>query len=125
MNPGLANLLGLVSANLCDRIDSISVLESVDSTGYDSPDTELLVGFARPIDDPDLPAMTEAGTAVFGDAVRLMADGLGLGLDEIRCRAEYAQTTEHLDLGSWSIEPGCVSSLGIVRRKVRSRAAGC
>src|SRR4051812_10079310 len=28
MNPGLANLLGLVSAGLCDRIDSISVLES-------------------------------------------------------------------------------------------------
>ena len=113
MNPGLANLLGLVSAGLCDRIDSISVLESVDSTGYDSPDTELLVGFGRPIDDPDLPAMTEVGTAVFGDAVRLMADALGLGLDDIRCVAEYAQTTEHLDLGSWSIEPGCVAGVAV------------
>ena len=52
MNPGLANLLGIVSAGVCDRIDSITILESVDSTGYDSPDTELPVGFARPIDDP-------------------------------------------------------------------------
>lgn len=111
MNPGLANLLGLVSAGLCDRIDSVSVLESVDSTGYDSPETELLVGFGRPIDDPDLPAMTEAGTAVFGDAVQLMADALGLPLDDIRCDAEYAQTTEHLDLGSWSIGPGCVAGV--------------
>src|SRR5437879_1616584 len=38
MNPGLANLLGIVSAQLCDRVDSVKVLESVDSTGYDSPD---------------------------------------------------------------------------------------
>jgi 2,4-diaminopentanoate dehydrogenase len=113
MNPGLANLLGLVSAGLCDRVDSISVLESVDSTGYDSADTELSVGYGRPIDDPELPAMTEAGTAVFGDAVRLTADALGLELDEVRCVPEYAQTTEHLDLGSWSIEAGCVAGVSV------------
>ena len=113
MNPGLANLLGLVSAGICDRIDSITVLESVDSTGYDSPETELPVGFGRPIDDPELPSMTAAGTAVFGDAVHLTADALGLELDSVRCEAEYAQTTEHLDLGSWSIEPGCVAGVAI------------
>jgi hypothetical protein len=28
MNPGFANLLGLVSAGICDRVDSITVLES-------------------------------------------------------------------------------------------------
>ena len=55
MNPGFANLLGIVSAGLCDRIDSVTVLESVDSTGYDSPDTERSVGYGRPIDDPELP----------------------------------------------------------------------
>ena len=85
MNPGLANLLGIVSASVCDRIDSITILESVDSTGYDSPETELPIGFARPIDDPDLASMTEAGTAVFGDAVRLVADALGLELDDVVC----------------------------------------
>ena len=68
MNPGLANLLGVVSASICDRIDTITITESVDSTGYDSPETELPVGFARPLDDPGLPAMTESGTVVFGDA---------------------------------------------------------
>ncbi len=113
MNPGLANLLGLVSAGLCDRVDSISVLESVDSTGYDSPETELLVGFARPIDDPDLLAMTAHGTAVFGDAVRMMADALGIELDDVRCEAEYAQTTEDLDLGSWTIAAGCVAGVAV------------
>ncbi len=113
MNPGMANLLGLVSAGVCDRIDSITIVESVDSTGYDSPETELPVGFARPIDDPGLPAMTEAGTAVFGDAVRLVADALGLALDDVRCEAEYAQTTEALDLGSWKIPSGCVAGVAV------------
>ncbi len=102
MNPGFANLLGIVSAGICDRIDSVSVLESVDSTGYDSPETEIPVGFGRPIDDPALPAMCEAGTAVFGDAVRFMADALGVQLDDVRCESSFAQTTEDLDLGSWS-----------------------
>ena len=111
MNPGFANLLGLVSAGLCDRVDSISVLESVDSTGYDSPDTERSVGYGRPIDDPELPALTRAGTAVFGDAVHLMADALGLTLDEVRCDAEYAATTEDLDLDTWSIPAGHVAGV--------------
>ena len=113
VNPGFANLLGIVSAGLCDRVDSIRILESADSTGYDSPETELPVGFGRPIDDPELLAMTTHGTAVFEDAVRLVADGLGLELDDVRCEADYAQTTEDLDLGSWSIAAGCVAGVDV------------
>lgn len=113
MQPGLAQLLAIVSGQACDRIDSISVLESVDSTGYDSADTELSVGFGQPIDHPGLPAQTAAATAVFGDAVHLMAGALGLEFDEIRCDAEYAQTTEDIDLGSWTIAAGCVAGVAI------------
>jgi hypothetical protein len=69
------------------------------------------VGFGRPIDDPALPEMTRQGTAVFEDAVRLTGDALGIELDEVRCESEYAMTTEHLDLGSWSIEAGCVAGV--------------
>ncbi|MCB0994493.1 MAG: hypothetical protein KDB21_05345, partial [Acidimicrobiales bacterium] len=123
MNPGLANLLAIVSGQVCDRIDSISVLESADTTGYDSPETELPVGFGQPIDHPGLQEMTEHGTAVFGDAVRLMADSLGIELDEIRCRAEYAQTTEDLDLGSWSIAAGCVAGTDISWQGIRDGRA--
>ena len=56
-------------------------------------------------------------TKVFGDAVRLVADALGLELDSVRCEAEYAQTTEDLDLGSWSIPAG-------LRRGCRGELAG-
>jgi hypothetical protein len=89
----------------------VRVLESVDSTGYDSGDTEMSVGYARPIDDPELPELAKKGTAVFGDAVYLLGDALGVTFDEVRCETEFAQTTEDLDLGSWSIDAGCVAGV--------------
>ncbi len=111
INPGFAELMAIVSASVSDRIDKITITESADSTAYDSPATEIPVGFGRPIDDPDLPRMTAAGTAVFEDAVRLVADALGVELDEVVCEAEYAATTADLDLGSWKIAAGCVAGV--------------
>jgi hypothetical protein len=111
INPGLAELLSIVTAGICDRVDKITITESADTTLYDSPATELPAGFARPVDDPDLQVMTANGTAVFGEAIAMVADALGVELDEIVCEAEYAQTTEDLDLGSWTIPAGCVAGI--------------
>jgi hypothetical protein len=111
INPGFAELLAITTASLSDRIDKVTINESADTTFYDSPATEKPAGFARPIDDPELPAMTAQGTAVFGEAVALVADALGVELDDIVCEAEYAQTTEDLDLGSWTIPAGHVAGL--------------
>jgi hypothetical protein len=109
VSPGFAELVAIVSAMVCNRIDKVTVNEAADTTFYDSPETEKPVGFGRPIDDPDLQQMATTGTAVFGEAVRLMADALGVELDEVRCVAEFAQTTADLDLGSWTIPAGCVA----------------
>jgi 2,4-diaminopentanoate dehydrogenase len=111
INPGFAELLAVVTANICDRIDKVTIAESADTTLYDSPTTELPAGFARPIDDPELPAMTAKGTAVFGEAVAMVADAIGIELDDIVCSAEYAQTTEELVLESWTIPAGCVAGI--------------
>jgi hypothetical protein len=111
VSPGFAELLAIVASGICDRVDKITVSEAADTTFYDSPDTERPAGFGVPIDSPDLPGMAERGTAVFGEAVRLIGDALGVELDEIRCDAEYAQTTERLDLGSWTIDAGCVAGV--------------
>jgi hypothetical protein len=111
VNPGFAELFAILSATICDRVDKVTVTESADTTFYDSPATEIPVGFGTPIDHPDLQAMTAAGTGVFGDGVRLVADALGVELDDVRCEAEYAQTTEDLDLGSWTIAAGCVAGV--------------
>ncbi len=41
----------------------------------------------------------------------MVADALGVELDEVRCVAEHAQTTADLDLGSWTIAAGCVAGV--------------
>ena len=42
------------------------------------------------------------GTAVFGEAVALVADALGVELDEIVCEAQYAKTTEDVTINAHS-----------------------
>lgn len=112
VNPGFAEMIAVMSSTICDRIDKITVTESGDSTLYDSPATEMPAGFGQPIDNPNLQAMTAEGTGVFRDALMLMADALGIELDEVRCEAEYAQTTADLDLpGPWRIKKGCVAGI--------------
>src|SRR5215831_11094094 len=111
ISPGWAELLGLVLAGISSRIDKITISEAAHTALYDSPDTERPAGFGRPIEHPDLQKMTAEGTAVFGEAVAMVADALGVELDEIVCKAEHAKTTTDLDLGSWQIAAGCVAGV--------------
>ncbi|HWP65954.1 MAG TPA: dihydrodipicolinate reductase [Candidatus Limnocylindria bacterium] len=111
INPGFIEMLAIAVAGVCDRIDKITISEAAHTMGYDSPDTERPAGFGRPIDDPDLQRMTADGTGVFGEAVAMVADALGVELDDVVCRAEYAKATEDLDLGSWRIAAGCVAGI--------------
>ncbi|OBH98105.1 dihydrodipicolinate reductase [Mycobacterium sp. E2733] len=114
INPGFIQLFAIVSAGLSDRVDKVSMLESADTTIYNSPATEIPMGFGYPIDQPGLPAITEKGSGVFRDAVLLIADALGVELDEVRCEVEYAQTTEDLELpGDWTIAKGCVAGVDV------------
>lgn len=113
VSPGFAELLAIVSAMVCNRVDKVTVNEAADTTFYDSPDTERPVGFGQPIDNPELARMAEKGTAIFGEAVRLVADALGVELDEIRCVPEFAQTTADLEMASWTIPAGCVAGVYI------------
>ena len=122
VSPGFAEMLAIVAGTACDRIDKITIAESADTTLYDSPETERPVGFDMAIDDPDLAPMAAKGTAVFAEAVRLVADALGIELDEITCVSEYAQTTEDLPMASWTIKAGHVAGVfaswqGIVNGK--------
>ncbi|OBJ80711.1 dihydrodipicolinate reductase [Mycobacterium gordonae] len=113
VSPGFAELLAIVSAMVCNRVDKVTVNEAADTTFYDSPDTERPVGFGQPIDNPELAQMAEKGTAIFGEAVRLVADALGVELDEIRCVPEFAETTADLEMASWTIPAGCVAGVYI------------
>jgi 4-hydroxy-tetrahydrodipicolinate reductase len=111
VSPGFAELVAGTIAGICSRVDKVVVSETADTTFYDSPDTERAAGFGHPIDHPGLADMARAGTAVFGEAVAMVADMLGVELDEIVCESEFAQTTEDLVMKSWTIAAGHVAGV--------------
>jgi hypothetical protein len=113
VSPGYVELVAVALANASDRIDYVLISEEADTTAYDSPPTEIPVGFGRPLDDPALPGMTAAATVVFSEAVALVGDALGVVFDEIVCEAEYAKTTKELDLGSWTLAKDTVAGVVI------------
>lgn len=121
MNPGLANVLAIVSTQACERVDQVRVLESVDSTGYDSFETEAKIGFGKRPDAPGLVDDAREATAVFGDAVAVMADALGVELDEITFDIDFGLATADNELGYVTIEAGCISA---VDGRWRGRAHG-
>jgi 4-hydroxy-tetrahydrodipicolinate reductase len=111
VSPGFAEVVAITIAGVSSRIDKVTVKEQADTTFYDSPDTERPVGFGLPIETPDLQDMAREGTAVFGEAVAMVADALGVELDEIVCEAEFAKTTEDVVMASWTIPAGCVAGV--------------
>jgi hypothetical protein len=111
ISPGFVELMGIAAANICDRIDKVTINEASDTTLYDSPDTERPAGFGRHIDDPELAGMAANGTAVFAEAVAMVADAIGVELDDIVCEAEYAKTTEDVVMDSWTIPSGHVAGV--------------
>jgi hypothetical protein len=114
INPGFIQLFAIVTAGISDRVDRISIIESFDTTIYNSPTTEIPMGFGYPIDDPELRSITEKGSGIFREAVLLVADALGTELDDVRCEVEYAQTTADLQLpGDWTIAAGCVAGIDV------------
>ena len=114
MNPGFIEMYALHTAGICNRVDKITIIESGDSTEYDSPETEAPAGFGQPLDHPALQEMTRDATKVFEDGLRMMAVGLGIELDEVRCHTTYSATTVDLDLpGDWHLPAGTVGGMVI------------
>lgn len=111
VNPGFVNLFALVSTQICDRVDQVRVLESVDASAYESKETQEGVGFAHALDEPSLAERTRNASAVFGDAVALMGDALGVELDDITFGVDYAPATADNDLGFMTIPEGTVAGI--------------
>jgi 4-hydroxy-tetrahydrodipicolinate reductase len=106
MNPGLAQILTIVHSNDVADIEHVTCTESVDVSCHHSVETWEAVGFGLPVDDPRLPGMVEQYTRVFEDAVRLMADCLGMELDEVRFEYEFGACTKDVDLGWYRLPKG-------------------
>ena len=110
MNPGLAQILGIVHSADVAEIENVTVTESVDVSCHHSVDTWKAVGYGRPVDDPTIPESLHKYTAVFADSVYLMADAFGLELDEVTFGHELGACTEDVDLGWYFLPKGSLGA---------------
>ena len=110
MNPGLNQILGVVCSADVAEIENITTIESVDVSCHHSADTWQEVGYGRPVDDPEIPAMLEKYTRVFADSVLMMADCFGLQLDDVTFTYELGACTKDVDLGWYQLPKGSLGA---------------
>jgi 4-hydroxy-tetrahydrodipicolinate reductase len=107
-DPGWSgDLIPLALAGCCERVDQIRVSELMDYSTYQDPGfTGVYFGFGRPLDyeAPLLrPGMLKGG---WGGMVLMLADALGVRLDEIREEHERLPAPDSFDTAMGRIERG-------------------
>jgi 4-hydroxy-tetrahydrodipicolinate reductase len=123
IDPGFANdLLPLVLSGLAGSWEEIRIQEIINYATYDQPQVLFeTMGFGQPMDAT--PLLLTPGTLAFawGGTVRLLADGLGLQLDEIRQEFERRPATRAVTIGKRTVEPG---TMGALRFEVQGIVGG-
>jgi 2,4-diaminopentanoate dehydrogenase len=125
-DPGYAtDLMPLTLLSLMDDIDEIRTQEISNYKHYDQPELlRTVVGYGQPL-DYDSPFFASGKlTEWFGGMIHLMADQLGVKVEEIRQVGEFAPATRTVEASIGRIEEGTVGAMrfelqGIVNGKPR------
>jgi hypothetical protein len=90
IDPGFAiDLLPTVLSGVCQEIREIRIVENFNYEHYDQPEAvRSLIGMGEPMDRTPPMLLPIALEGVWGGALRVLADALGLEVDEIRSRVE-------------------------------------
>ena len=107
--PGHAPMVALAASAMCNRIDRLSILESLDMSGYANEQMFRAMSIDLPIDDPQAPAMIEANCGSFKEQIRVLARALGVELDEIRFEVEFGAANATKDFGFMTIGAGRIA----------------
>ena len=121
--PGHAPMVALAASAMCARIDRISVLESLDMSGYANEKMFRAMGIDLEVTDPDAPKAVEASCGSFKDQIAVMAHALAVELDSVDLEVQFATANERTDLGYMVVEKGRICGFkGVIsgRRAGRS-----
>ena len=113
VDPGFSgDLLPLAALSLTGRADSVLVQEICDYGSYDDAAfTGVSFGFGAPPDEVPVLFLPGVLTSIWGGPVRLLADELGVELEEIRERYEPWVATEPIECTMMRVEPGRVAAV--------------
>ena len=117
VDPGfVTDLLPFALAGTCRSIEQIRTMEIADYASYDGATVMFdVMGFGRPISDEigDLPMLYQPGvlSIAWGTAIRQLAAGLGVEVDEIKDFVEQEPAPEDFEVAVGTIKKGTVAAV--------------
>jgi len=113
VDPGFASdLLPLALASTCQRVEQVKCYELADYATYDGAEVMFdLMGFGKPVTDTPLLFLPGILAMAWGTAIRMMATGLGIEVDEIVEHWEAEPAPESYDIAAGRIEEGTIAAL--------------
>ncbi|KUI47651.1 diacylglycerol kinase [Mycobacterium sp. GA-1199] len=117
VDPGfVTDLLPFALAGTCQSIEQVRTMEIADYASYDGATVMFdVMGFGRPIADEigDLPMLYQPGvlSIAWGTAIRQLAAGLGIEVDEIKDSVEQEPAPEDFDVAVGTIKKGTVAAV--------------
>jgi hypothetical protein len=107
--PGHAPTVALAASAMCRRIERLSLLESLDMSGYANEKMFRSMGVDLDVDDPAALLAVEAACGSFKDQVAVMAHALGIEVDAVEVQVQFATADHRLDLGYMTVEKGRIA----------------
>jgi hypothetical protein len=107
--PGHAPMVALSASAMCRRIERLSILESLDIKEYANEQMFRSQGFDLDPEDPAAAEACESACGSFKDQIPVMAKALGLAIDEVGFRVEFATANEDTDLGYMTLKKGRIA----------------
>jgi len=125
VDPGFANdLIPFALAGTCQRIEQVRCMEIHDYASYDGAEVMHYMGFARPLDE--VPMLLQPGmlSIAWGTAIRQLAAGLGIEVDEITESYEREPAPEDFDIAVGHVAKGTLAALQFeIRGMVKGQPA--
>jgi 2,4-diaminopentanoate dehydrogenase len=113
VDPGFASdLIPLALASTCQRVEQIKCYEIADYATYDGAEVMFdLMGFGKPVTDTPLLFLPGVLGFAWGTAIRMIAMGLGIEIDELVEHWEAEPAPESYEIGAGRIEKGTIAAL--------------
>ncbi len=119
-SPGfITEALPLVVTSLQRRLDGLTIDEFADLSRRPSPDLLFgIMGFGKPPAAFDERRLSH-GRVSFGPSLRLLADALGLPLDDVEASGEVAVASRTVEIAAGTLEAGTVAAQRLTVTGVR------
>src|SRR3984957_1653676 len=122
VDPGFINdLIPFALASTCQRIEQVRCMEIADYATYDGAEVMHYMGFGAPLDDIPMLLLPGVLSIAWGGAIRQLAAGLGMELDEITESYQREPAPEDFDIAVGRVAKGTMAA---VRFEIRGMVKG-